>query len=266
MALPLGGCLVACVNEGFDLLPREQVSTAHHPLLRLAPFFVLTQTEGIVLWKMNLTTSLVATLPKSKSRVEKCLLLLVHCRQSTSVSKLLNLAQSYASNSLIWNVKHSRADYSLCWNVLTLVAFGKSYTFRIKDRIFPESIESVSTAGKERGFLHSFPHERGGGWTTVEGNGAGRKSYLGRFSVPPLLVVQSSGKLVVSNRRAGSNMKVSVGQAFFGLLSHCCAYEMENRNSENFVLCYLCATQCGCLEGQSYNATHPLMDRQLSSV
>lgn len=84
------------------------------------------------------------------------------------------------------------------------------------------------------------------------------------FAVPPLLVVQSSGKLVVSNRRAGSNMKVSIGQAFSGLLSHCCACEIEKRNNENFVLGYLCATQCGCLEGQCCNTTHPLMDRQFS--
>lgn len=77
------------------------------------------------------------------------------------------------------------------------------------------------------------------------------------FSIPPLLVVQSSGKLVVSNRRAGSNTKVSIGQAFSGLVSHCCVYEIENRNRENFVLGYLCATQCGCLERRCYNATHP---------
>lgn len=53
------------------------------------------------------------------------------------------------------------------------------------------------------------------------GNGARRKCYLGHFLFLPLLVVQSSDKLVVSNRRAGSNMKVSVGQASSDLLSHC---------------------------------------------
>lgn len=36
-----------------------------------------------------------------------------------------------------------------------------------------------------KGFLHPFSHERGGGWTTVEGNGARRKSCLGLFLFLP---------------------------------------------------------------------------------
>lgn len=60
----------------------------------------------------------------------------------------------------------------------------------------------------------------------MEKSGARRKSYLRHFLfIPLLLVFQSHGKLVVSNRSAGSNMKLIVGHAFSGLLFHCCVYE-----------------------------------------
>lgn len=81
----------ACVNKVVVLIPFQgsrcpQLTTRYcsWPL-----FFALIWTEGIVVWKMNLTTPLGSNNPSAsgmcQSRVEKCLLLLVCCGQSISV-------------------------------------------------------------------------------------------------------------------------------------------------------------------------------------
>lgn len=68
--------------------------------------------------------------------------------------------------------------------MLTLVAFGKSYTFRIKDRIFTENIESVSTAGNERVFYIPSPMKEEVG--ELKGMAPGGNPALGFFySSPP---------------------------------------------------------------------------------
>ena len=116
--------------------------------------------------------------------------------------------QSHASNSLIWNVKHSRAFKSWLQPVLKCLNFSwfwqDLYMWHQRQDFPWKHWKCVYWWEWKGGFLHPFPHERGGGWTTVEGNGARRKSYLGHFPFLPCLWFRTV--VNVSNRRAGSQI------------------------------------------------------------
>lgn len=144
MAVPLGGCLVGDVNEIVVLVCCQEIR---------CPQLTTSWTEGIILWRVNLATSLVAALPQSQEQKNACC-----CRQNIeNVSRFQNLGQFYASDIFISHVKLSRADYNFCWNVLRSVAYSKSCTFRSKGEIFPGSTQSVLTTGSKRAFIYPSP-------------------------------------------------------------------------------------------------------------
>lgn len=149
-------------------------------------------------------TPLVATAPQHQGcgRAEwKNVCCFWYAADSTSVSRLLNLAHSYASDSLIWNVK--LALKSWLQPVLECVSFSwfwqELYIHSQRQNFFTENIEKVCSLIMERvGFLTSLsPWKR---WVNYCGKKwCQEKNISLAFSIPPLLLVQTSRKLVVSN-------------------------------------------------------------------
>lgn len=186
MAWPLGGCLVAGMNkkEWFCSAAKRAAVHSLPPVIRLAPFFVSTWTEWIVLWKMNLTTSsLVAMLPQSQEQKNACC-----CRQNVE-----HVSVQIPELESVWCIRHIHFTCKTLTSWLQLLlkcvkisCLQQELYIQKQGQDFPWKHSKCVYCWQWKGFYISFPYGGGGVWITGKGNGARRRLSLINFhSFPP---------------------------------------------------------------------------------
>lgn len=127
---------------------------------------------------MNLTTSLIATLPQSQEQKNACC-----CRQNIE-----NVSVQVPEPGSVLCIRHTHFTCKMLKSWLQLLlkcvkisCLQQELYIRKQGRDFPWKHSNCVNYWQEKGFYTSFPCDRGGVWTTVKGNGARRKTYLEQF-------------------------------------------------------------------------------------